>query len=625
MRTKKIGFLFLILSQFASGQFSFCEGSKGDPIFFEDFGNGTDYGPSLPTDITNYNFVSGCPSDGSYTIFNSNNCFGWHNNSDHTPNDTNGKHLIVNASYTAGEFYRRTVSGLCENTTYEFSAWLINILPNTSNCPNGGIPINVKFQILNAVDNSVLAEADTGNLLGTASPLWNQYALTFTSPPGQTSVVLKMINNGVGGCGNDLGIDDIMFRSCGDLTTLTTGTTQEQSYTICETEAPANVTMLATPDYSVYANHAFQWQQSTDAANWNDILGATTDTYDAININTTTYYRVKVAEDNINLQNALCYTVSNEFAINVVPTPNPPTFITDIFACSNENIPSLEVIVDPNQTVDWYAEPTGGIPLAEGQTHFSTKINGTYYAEAKSLLGSCTSATRTAVSITIYSVPEIKDEVFRFCDKEPFLLNAGVANMQYLWSTGETTQEIMIENEGDYWVNIITPNDCMVTKNFSTTTYSVPIIKKVISNNDRVTIEVEEEGNFEFSLDAITYQDSNEFANIKGGRYIAYVRNVSGRCLPVTLGFIHLEIPPFFTPNGDGANDLLVFNGTEEYGTFTSISIFDRYGKMITSSNSIDFSWDGTLNGKKMPESDYWYRIVLPDFPPIIGHVALKR
>lgn len=622
---KKLCFLFILASQFALGQFSFCEGSKGDPIFFEDFGSGTTYGPALPAGVTNYNFVAGCPNDGSYTIYNSNNCFGWHNNGDHTPNDTNGKHLIVNASYTAGEFYRRTVSGLCENTTYEFSAWLINILPNTSNCANGGIPINVKFQILNTVDNSVLAEADTGNLSGTATPNWNQYALTFTSPPGQTSVILKMINNGAGGCGNDLGIDDIMFRSCGDLTTLTTGTSQEQSYTICETEAPANITMTATPDYSVYTSHAFQWQQSTDAINWNDIAGATTDTYNAININTTTYYRVKIAEDNINLQNALCYTVSNEFIINVISTPNPPAHIADVIACRNETIPNLEVNVGPNQTVDWYADSTGGIPLAEGQTSYSTEVVGTYYAEARSIIGNCTSITRTAVSITINDVPDVEDEALQFCSEVPFPLNAGVVNMQYLWSTGAVTQEIMIANEGEYWVDITTPDGCTITKNFTTAAYSVPVIKKVISNNDRITIEIEEEGDFEFSLDAITYQDSNEFSNIKGGRYFAYVRNASGRCLLATLGFVHLEIPPFFTPNGDGKNDLLLFNGTEEYGPFTSISIFDRYGQMITSSNSINFSWDGTLNGQKLPESDYWYRIILPDFPPILGHFTLKR
>jgi len=607
------------------GQFSFCEGSKGDPIFIEDFGSGTTYGPALPVGVTNYNYVAGCPNDGSYTIYNSNNCFGWHSNGDHTPGDSNGKHLIVNASYTAGEFYSRTVSGLCENTTYEFSAWLINLLPANTNCANGGIPINVKFQILNELDNSVLAEADTGNLQATASPSWQQYALTFTSPPGQTSVVLKMINNGAGGCGNDLGIDDIMFRSCGDLTTLTTGTAQQQDYTICETDAPASITMTATPDYSVYSTHAFQWQQSTDAANWNDIPSATTDTFDATNINTTTYYRVKIAEDNINLQNALCYTVSNEFIINVIPTPNPPAFISDVVVCSNEIIPSLEVSVSQNETVDWYADPTGGIPLAEGQNNFATEIVGTFYAETRSIIGNCTSATRTAVSLTIYDIPEVEDEVVQFCSEVPFPLLAGVPNMEYLWSTGEVSQEIMITEEGDYWVDITTPNGCTVTKNFKVSAYTTPIIKKIISLNDRIIIEIEEEGDFEFSLDAITYQDSNEFTNVKGGRYFAYVRNASGRCLPTTLGFIHLEIPTFFTPNGDGANDLLVFNGAEEYGPFTSISIFDRQGQLITSSNSINFSWDGTLNGRKLPESDYWYRIILPNFPPIKGHFSLKR
>lgn len=620
---KKLVLLFLIFFNYSFSQFSSCEGSKGDPIFFEDFGSGTTYGPELPLGITNYSFVASKPEDGSYTIYYKNDWFGWHNNQDHTPNDTNGKHLIVNASHTAGEFYKRTVAGLCENTTYEFSAWLINLLPTNTSCANGGIPINIKFQILNAIDNSVIVSADTGELRGTNSPEWLRRSLTFTTPPGQNNVILQMINNGAGGCGNDLGIDDIMFRSCGDLTRINSNLNQEESIALCQIDGPANMTLIATPDFSVYSSHAFQWQESIDNSNWQNILGENSDTYNATNITSTTYFRVKIAEDNINLQNPLCYTVSNVYTIVIEPTPNAPINNGNVDLCSNDTLLPLSVTVQPNQTVDWYTTANGGIPIHENSTNFLTTTPGTYYVETKTSVAGCTSLTRTAATLTITSVPYVEDETHLFCNDTPYLLTSNVTNMQYLWSTGETTENIFIENEGDYAVIITTPEGCSVTKNFTTTAFEKPVISKITSKNNNVIITLEELEGFEFSLDGISYQRSNVFPFIQGGTYTAYVRKIEG-CLPITQQFIHLEIPLFFTPNGDGINDYLVFNGIEAYPPST-ISIFNRFGKLITTDNGIDFSWDGSFNGLPLPSSDYWYKISIPNNSPIIGHFTLKR
>ena len=118
-------FFFFFTISLSYGQLGFCVGSKGDAIFTESFGNGTDYGPALAPGITTYNFTNGGPQDGSYTLFYRTNLLqSWHNSPDHTDDATdgpNGKSLIVNANNnTSGEFYKRTVSGLCINTTFEF-------------------------------------------------------------------------------------------------------------------------------------------------------------------------------------------------------------------------------------------------------------------------------------------------------------------------------------------------------------------------------------------------------------------------------------------------------------------------------------------------------------------------
>ena len=106
---KIIALLTLLISTCAQAQLGFCTGSKGDPVFNENFGNGTNYGPQLPAGTTNYSFVTGSPNDGSYTLFYRTNLYStWHYSLDHTPdnsNGVNGKALIVNANAnTSGEF-----------------------------------------------------------------------------------------------------------------------------------------------------------------------------------------------------------------------------------------------------------------------------------------------------------------------------------------------------------------------------------------------------------------------------------------------------------------------------------------------------------------------------------------
>jgi len=403
-------FLLLLLLNytFTFGQLSFCTGSSGAPIFFENFGSGTTYGPQLAAGVTNYTYVnSGFPQDGQYTLYYRTNIIpnsqNWLYSLDHTPDSdpdgTNGKCLIVNASNTPGQFYKRTVTGLCSNTTFEFSAWVINILNSASGgCPGTGIPINITFEIWDATDTTLLQSGNTGNIAGTPTPNWNQYGLVFTMGPGQTAVVLKMKNNGVGGCGNDLAIDDIMFRACGDFSSISNTGNPDNFITLCENETiPNNILQVTT---SGTATPVYQWQQSTDNINYTDIANETNATYTIPNITTTTYYRVKVARDIANLNNNYCSTLSEIFTVIINPLPNAPTSNGDVALCSNQTSSPLSVTVNTNESVNWYDTATNGNLLVANSLTYSPTTSGTYYAEAYNLSTGCKSITRTPVTLS---------------------------------------------------------------------------------------------------------------------------------------------------------------------------------------------------------------------------------
>jgi gliding motility-associated-like protein len=617
-------FLLLLFSTAQTfGQLGFCEGSKGDAIFHEDFGNGTGTGSPLPAGITDYTFVTGDPNDGEYTISGR---IGMNNGTWHSylpvSNISGGRALIVNADYNAGRFYRTPISGLCENTTYEFSAYLLNVYDRTSGaCENGGIPVNVRFEIWDETDSYLIKGGSTGNIHSTNSPQWEQYGLTFQTVPGQKAVILKMFNEGEGGCGNDLAIDDIIFRSCGDLTLITTPDSNNSNFSICAEDLPASLILYADPDFSVYNQHYFQWQESTDNQNWSDILGETGDSYTTPPLNSSTFYRVKVAEDAVNLNNNLCSSASEAFFVEIIETPMAPVSRGAVASCENDPLP-LEVEVQPGETVNWYDAPSNGNLLAEDTFTFFPPVAGTYFAEAIKD-NSCDPGPRTGVEYSIYSIPILEDETLSYCGDGPLMLEAGIENLEYLWNTGETSSTIEVSTSGVYSVIITTNNGCVIEKQIEVNEVPIAGIEDVSSNGSTVIIYPSNSGLFEYSLDGINFQLSNKFINVTGGVYTAFVRDLQ-QCNMVSLEFPHIVVPQFITPNGDGYNDYFQLNGIE-YFNFSEVRIFDRYGKLLKSGRGEGFRWDGTFKNRNLPADDYWYEISIENHPSLKGHFSLMR
>lgn len=488
-------FLFIVNSSF--GQLGFCTGNSGDPIFTEDFGTGTTNGPPLPGETTTYFYVGGAPQDGQYTVASNTGYFDWFSVPDHTPNDANGKCLIVNASFTPGEFYRRTVSGLCGSTSYEFSSWLINLLPQNG-CSGAGNPVNVSFEIWDSTDTNLLASGDTGNIFGTSTPIWNPYALVFQTLANQTSVILKMINNGIGGCGNDLAIDDIVFKTCGDFISIEDNS-NNTNVSICFSETPYTTDLEAIPDFSVFNSHFYQWQESADGVNWTDISGETNQTYQAVNITTTSYFRVKVAESAINLANDSCNTISEIFEVTVFPDVSPPTSNGDVlFNCTiNQSI--LSVSVPAGFTVNWYDAPTNGALLASNTTTYSTtNETGTFYAEAVNSNTGCLSQIRTAVSISREDpiAPISNGDVFFSCEDNQAILvvsvSAGTMVNWYDSPTGGTLLQansesyIATSQTGTFYAEAEVVNTGCISANRTPVSVSLEFPDTPISNGDVV-------------------------------------------------------------------------------------------------------------------------------------------
>jgi gliding motility-associated-like protein len=311
-------FLRLLLTGLITGnvfymQAQLCNGSLGDPVVNVTFG--TDGNNTGYTATNAYTYTSSsCPDDGFYTITNSTSrCFGnsWHTvSSDHTGN---GAFMLVNASFTPGDFLVTTVSNLCPNTTYEFAAWIMNVLGRS------GIKPNITFRI-ETTAGAVLQQFSTGDIPETPSALWKQYGFYFTTPVNNPAIVLRMTNNAPGGNGNDIALDDITFRPCGPIIT-----SAIQGYNdtvdICEGN-PSQYTFTSVVS-SGYISPVYQWQVSIDTGKtWKDIPAANSVTYLRYPAGAGTYlYRLAVTEQS-SAGILACRIASNNVVINVHAKPN---------------------------------------------------------------------------------------------------------------------------------------------------------------------------------------------------------------------------------------------------------------------------------------------------------------
>lgn len=146
-----------------------------------------------------------------------------------------------------------------------------------------------------------------------------------------------------------------------------------------------------------------------------------------------------------------------------------------------------------------------------------------------------------------------------------------------------------------------------------------------ISDHNTVAILVAGDGVYEYSIDGISFQNEPEFSNVAAGFVTVYIRDTLG-CGITEEKIAIIGYPKFFTPNGDGANELWQIIGADEMiQPNSTIAIFDRYGNLVLHMTPKASGWDGSLNGDPLPAADYWFKVNLEDGRIFKGHFALKR
>jgi gliding motility-associated-like protein len=628
-----------------------CGGSLGDPVIDENFGSGTNPGLQLGTGVTNMQYVSSnCPNDGQYTISNSitdsTNChpYTWYDvPHDHTGNP-NGYMMIVNADYLPNVFFTQAANGLCPNTSYYFSAYILNLcIPSLITA--GYTQPNITFSVETS-SGQVLATDTTGTIppipYNEGGPKWFQYGVFFTTPVNATDVVVVMTNNAPGGNGNDFVMDDITFRACGPIIqegfSSTTGPT---SVGLCQGSS-AIYTMQTKVEGN--GSPAYQWQSNLNGNGWVDMPGQnagslTVPFTDAV---VGVYqYRLGVANGSA-ITDIACRVYSPPLTINVNALPVVPPFLPQTVCAGHQ----LQLSATGGATYTWTGPnmaPTQQNPLIINNVSLANA--GVYTVVALSDSGCAAAPVNAQVTVIPAVKASLQDTALEICAGESAGLVAS-GGLYYKWVPATGLNNDTIPNP------VATP--------LQTTTYTVDVSNGGCTDSSKsVTVTVNQNPVADAGSGIILYQGQSAKLNgsIKGGNITNYywspvtflsdptsltplttpssnitytLTAVSATCgTSTSTVFVRvyekISIPNTFTPNNDGINDYWDIKNLDTYPQ-SSVLVFDRYGQQVYQSTGYAKPWDGTNNGKSLPAGTYYYIIDLKDEQPkIAGWVLIVK
>jgi gliding motility-associated-like protein len=296
---------------------------------------------------------------------------------------------------------------------------------------------------------------------------------------------------------------------------------------------------------------AVDWEFSIDdGVTWNSI-GNTTTTENFVSLTETTWYRTLI-------DGGMCPDVYTDTAIIYVEeVTNPGALEKDTLICEGEVVDLL--LTNYIGDVQYWLESTDGgsswTTINETTATITTNPIGSetiYQVVVQN--GVCQSDTSNIVTIAILPFPNVDagaDVTILEGDTTTLSGSGGVAG---IWLPGDVLSDSTIQTPDAFPMN--------------TTTFTYTVIgANGCFNSDDMTV------------------------------------------------FVELPYPPFsiknmITSNNDGYNDTWIIEGVEAFPS-TFVAVYNIYGKEIYTNENYQNDWDGTVNGKILPNGTYMY-IVIP-------------
>ena len=212
-------------------------------------------------------------------------------------------------------------------------------------------------------------------------------------------------------------------------------------------------------------------------------------------------------------------------------------------------------------------------------------------------------------------------------------VNSGYESYQWLDVNNQLiaiSPQVEITTPGDYQL-IVSNGICSQT--FYTTIEAIEFPTFIVDSNSQNAITITLNGenlNLLYQLEDLNgniiqpWQTSNQFIQLPKGSYSIKIKTINGDCI-TSLNTEIFNLPTFISPNSDGINDYWNLSTYLSPYPNSIVTIFDRYGKIITQlTKNENFTWNGKKDGKTLNPDSYWYSIDLKNGQKIEGYFLLK-
>ena len=353
----------------------------------------------------------------------------------------------------------------------------------------------------------------------------------------------------------------------------------------------------------------------------------------------TIYFRIH------NKSNVSCFETSNfEIGLYKLPIANKPNNLVTCDDYSNDNKELFDLTVQNSKilllqnasdfNITYYSNinnaNSGNNFLANNYTNISNPQ--IIYARIENKLNKDCFGT-TSFEIMVRDQPNIIiPENYSICEGKNVSITAPSGFTSYNWSNGSTIPLAVFTSAGDYTLTVTKDYGdiiCNDTQNIKIYNSNIATITNIeiqdwTDNENLITVYVSGDGDYEYSIDGNIYQDSQQFFGLPNGKYTVYVKDKIGCGIAKEEDIFLLIYPKFFTPNADGINDNWQIKFSEIEPNI-KLSIFDKFGKLITQFEGNNLGWNGDINNNKLPADDYWFVINRENGKEFKGHFTLKR
>ncbi len=182
---------------------------------------------------------------------------------------------------------------------------------------------------------------------------------------------------------------------------------------------------------------------------------------------------------------------------------------------------------------------------------------------------------------------------------------------------------------GSHYIAISHANGCVGTVDFNMQGYEpLTLALEQRSLNEITAIAEGGRPAYTFYFNDVNNGNDNTYYIRQTGIYTVTLIDENGceAVAQIFMVFVEIEIPNFFTPDGDGMNDLWRPRNIEQFPEIL-VKIYDRYGRVVARLSNVQ-GWDGKYHGNELPTGDYWYIVQLngeDDQREFVGHFTLYR